>query len=156
MCPARGIPASRPSIGRKGGLARLAGHVLKDLGETEALKPPRVPGAHVLLGIVTIDDHRAARIKPASGLPVQFLQRNVDRAGDVLGLILGAEQDVDQLCARGNEPPHLFALDFAWHDISFWLVASFLHGDRSQHPGEHVRDAEVCVYPATVKSLIST
>src|SRR6266540_1929437 len=75
----------------------LAGDVVVNVGEADALEPPRGPWAHVSLVVVAVDDHRPFSVELASRLPVEFLQRDVDRTGQVLLLELGGRQHLDKL-----------------------------------------------------------
>ena len=58
----------------------LAGDVVVELPEAEAVALPRGPGAHVSADVPAVDDDGA--------VSVQCLQRDVSRAGEMFGLVL--------------------------------------------------------------------
>src|SRR5919199_1935202 len=58
----------------------LAVRVVVHRGEPGGFEPPRGSRAHVLDGVVAVHDHRAGPVQLV-GARVEFLQRQVDRAG---------------------------------------------------------------------------
>lgn len=59
----------------------LAGDVLVDPLEPDALEPRRGSWAHVSLGVVAVDDHRAIAVELLRALAVELLERDADRPG---------------------------------------------------------------------------
>jgi hypothetical protein len=85
-----GFAAARPFEREAGGAPiGLAGDVVMNLGEADALEPPRGSWARVSLVVVAVDDHRAPALELPSGLPVEFLEWDVDRTRQVLLYELG-------------------------------------------------------------------
>ncbi len=91
----------------------LAPDVVVDVRHAEALEPPRGPGAHVSERVPAVDDHRPPPVEPARLLRPQRLQRQVDRSGKVLLVVLVGGQDLGQLGADGEE-----ALDLGPPDVA--------------------------------------
>ncbi len=68
-----------------------------DPSKSECLEPRRGPGAHVSLIVVTVDDHGSPGVELSCRLAAKGLQRNVDRPGDMFGLVLYSGQHIDEL-----------------------------------------------------------
>jgi hypothetical protein len=65
----------------------LARGVVVHLLEADAFERRRGSRAHVSLVVVAVDDHRSTAIEPARRLPVELLERDVDRPRQVLVLV---------------------------------------------------------------------
>src|SRR5436190_20909624 len=100
-----GAAAARALERQSGGApVSLAGDVVMNLCEADALEPPRGPWAHVSLVVVAVDDHRAPACELPGRLAVEFLEWDVDRSGHVFLFELGGRQHLDELRSRGDEP----------------------------------------------------
>ena len=99
-----GLPLSRLVILEPPLLAR---NVIRDVGESQRLEPPRGPRGKVSTEIVAVDDYRPLSIEPAGGLARQRFQRNIDGTGEMAVLEIVRIQDVDQLRALVEQPPNL-------------------------------------------------
>jgi hypothetical protein len=87
-------PDEVPNLGRVGALPlprqtmgepiRLAGNVIKDLGEAQTFEPSRSSGAEVSLQVVAVDNHRLVLPKGCRSLAIELLQRDIYRPGQVL------------------------------------------------------------------------
>src|SRR5207248_4703008 len=80
-----GVPFKWKTVGAPVG---LAGGVVVDAGKAEAVEPRRGSWAHVSLIVVAVDDHRPRRIELPRSVGVEQLQRNIDRAREVLVRVL--------------------------------------------------------------------
>src|SRR5207244_244863 len=106
----RGQPRRQPVL--------LPGLVVVYLSEAKALEPPRGPWAHVSGGVPAVDDHGAGGVEQGGRL-LDAPKRDVDRAGQVLVLVLLRRQDLHELSALTDEPLHILPPDGPWHDRSF-------------------------------------
>ncbi len=80
--------------------------------EVQALEPPRGPWTHVSQAVPAVDDHRAYAVENVGDAVVQLLERQMDRLGEVLLVVLGARKNLDQLCSPMlHEAKHLIAID---------------------------------------------
>src|SRR6266545_900831 len=69
--------------------------------------------------VVAVGDDRSAAVEQSRRLAVKLLERDVDGAGQVLVLVLGGGQYLDQLrLLLGDEPLQLVAVDRRWHQVS--------------------------------------
>src|SRR5262249_37215774 len=93
----------------------LAGGVAEDLGEAEALEPPRGSGAHVSLAVMTVGHNWARRRQPGGGLAVQLPERDVDGARQVLLRVLLPGPHVDQLRPFLDQAADIPTLHLGWH-----------------------------------------
>src|SRR6266511_3674075 len=107
------IPALRREPG--GDPVQLTGVVVVDLGEPEALEPPRGSWAQVSGRVPAIDDDRPGWIQAGPRICLDLGQGKVDRAREVLVLVLLSRQDLDQLSALGQEPLDLVPIDALRH-----------------------------------------
>lgn len=103
----------------------LSGDVLVNVGEPEALEPPRGSRAQVSLIVPAVGHDGSPAVEPRCPLPVQFLQRDVDRTRQVLLRILSLGKHFQDLSALGHQAPDLSPIDVLGH-------LSFLRGTCSQ------------------------
>ena len=91
MRPDAGVATAR-AFERQSGRAPVgfARGVVMNLGEADALEPPRGSRAQVSLGVVAVDDHRPAALELVRRPAVELLERNVDRPWQVHLFEVGA------------------------------------------------------------------
>src|SRR5438034_3968086 len=75
----------------------LARDVVVDAGEAEVFEPRRGSWARVSLGVVAVNDHRPLRVERGRRFAVQRLQRDVDRARELLVLEFVRRENLDEL-----------------------------------------------------------
>jgi hypothetical protein len=82
-------PAAPRALRRKavGQPIGFASDVVIDVPESEAFEPPRGPRAEVSLVVPAVDDDGPASVELGSGLSLQLLERDADRARQVLLLV---------------------------------------------------------------------
>ena len=112
--------ACKLTFGRQAGghPVDLARDVTVDRCETECFEPPRGSGAHVSLDILAVHDHCPSLLAAQGSLcrrGAQFVERQADRAGQVLALVFLTGQDFDEGRAVGLEPLDLLARDVFRH-----------------------------------------
>src|SRR6266403_1517404 len=101
---------------------RLAGLIAIDIHESETCEPRRGPCAHVSLVVVAVDDEGPTRVESLGGFTVEGFQRNVDRSGEVFGLVFFRSQDVNELSPLLNEVLGAVPVDNSRHDSSPLLL----------------------------------
>jgi hypothetical protein len=90
----------------------LSRDVVVDPLEAGALEPRRGPRAQVSLVVVAVGDHRPGAVERSRRLAVELLERDVERARQVLVLVLGDRQHLDQLRPLlGDQPLQLVPVD---------------------------------------------
>jgi len=93
-----------PSVGSpRASQSAFPGTVVVDLLEAERLEPARGPWAEVSEGVPAVDDDRVRAVEAGRGLVVQLLQRDAERAREMLLLVLVRRQDLHELRTRGEE-----------------------------------------------------
>src|SRR6266540_3829982 len=94
----------------------LAGDVVVHAPEPHRLEPPRGSWAEVSLVVVAVDNHRPVAVELARRALVEFLERDVDRADDVLLAELLRRQHLDELGSfLGDQPANLVAVTRSRH-----------------------------------------
>jgi hypothetical protein len=105
----------------------LAGGVVVDLPEAEALEPARGSGAQVSQGVGAVDDHRAVASEPI-GLGREIGERDVDRARDVLPFVGTRLEDVDELSAVPDKRSNTVSIEGCRHDDQGVVVLGVVVG----------------------------
>jgi hypothetical protein len=111
ICSFGGKPGGHP--------VQLAGHVVVHLAEAQALEPPRGSRRHVSSGIPAVDNHRSRAVEKANRLRFKAPEREADRVGKVIFLVLFGGQNLDELGAAFDQLLILLPVDLTWH----WLLA---------------------------------
>src|SRR6266511_1504532 len=94
----------------------LPGDVVVHAPEPHRLEPPRGSWAEVSLVVVAVDNHRPVAVELARRALVEFLERDVDRADDVLLAELLRRQHLDELGSfLGDRPANLVAVNRSRH-----------------------------------------
>ncbi len=83
--------------------------------EAKFLKPGCGPRAHVAQSVPAVDDHRPSTVKALGVLRVEFLERKVDRAGQVQFVVLLRRQDLHELRAARKQLVYASQIDRAGH-----------------------------------------
>src|SRR5262249_23280231 len=105
-----------PLSGKPGGHpVQLARHVVIDVAEPKALEPPRGSRRHVSSSVPTVDDDLARAVEQVRRPLLDMPQRKVESPRQVVLLVFGAGQDLDQLCAPVEQPADVVAIDLLWH-----------------------------------------
>lgn len=94
---------------------QLALRVVVDVGEAEALEPPRGSWADVAGRVPAVDDHGSGRVEGRRRLPLEPSQRQGDRSRQVFLVELRGRQDLDELRALVHQTPNAFAIDPSRH-----------------------------------------
>src|SRR5712691_1509352 len=97
---------------------RLAGLIAIDIRESQTCEPRPGPCAHVSLVVVAVDDDGPTEVESLGGPAVEGFQRNVDRSGEVFGLVFFRSQDVNELSPLLKEVRYAVAVDNLRHDAS--------------------------------------
>jgi len=118
----RRFPFNRQTIGHP---VELAGDVIGNIPETKAFEPRRGPRAQVSLIVEAVDNYRAVSLeKLHRPFSIQLSQRNVDRAREVLFLVLSVTQHFNELTSLLEQTLDLFSIHRSRHDITFLAPAS--------------------------------
>src|SRR5439155_19187105 len=81
----------------------LTGDVVVDVWESHGGEPARGSWAHVSQRVEAVNDHRAAPVELGGRLGPELLERNVERAWQVLVCVFVGRKDLDELSAPVEE-----------------------------------------------------
>jgi hypothetical protein len=93
----------------------LSGDVMENVRESEALEPPRGSRAQVSLIVPTVGHDGSRPIQLGYRLPIQLLQRDVDRTRQVLLHKLSLREHLQDLGPLGPQASYFLAIDFLGH-----------------------------------------